>query len=72
MNRFARLLLIAGVGVGALLGARAVLAKYGALATVAVAVWNDPEVKKIRRRAAKRLKKAKKSAQKTARKTLEN
>ncbi|MFG6445943.1 hypothetical protein ACFXP7_11555 [Microbacterium sp. P06] len=68
MNRFAKLLLVAGAAAGVLLGVRAVIAKYGALAAAAVAVWNDPEVKKIRRRAAKHLKKARKSAEKAARK----
>ena len=68
MNRIVKLLVIVGVAAGALLGVRAVLAKYGAIATVALAVWNDPDVKKVRRRALKRLQKA----QKSARKALKN
>jgi predicted secreted Zn-dependent protease len=72
MNRFVKLLLILGGAVGVLLAIRAVLAKYAALATAALAVWNDPDVKKIRRRAGKRLKKAKKSAEKAAHKALKD
>ena len=68
MNRFSKFLLVAGAAAGLLLGVRLVVAKYGALAAALVALWNDPEVKKIRRRAKKQLKKAQKSAEKTARK----
>ncbi|MFL2001666.1 MULTISPECIES: hypothetical protein [unclassified Microbacterium] len=68
MNRFAKLLLVLGAAAGVFVGVRLVVAKYGALATAVVALWNDPEVKKIRRRAAKQLKKARKSAEKTAHK----
>lgn len=62
MKRFVSALLIAAGVVGAFLAIRVVVAKYVTVATVALAIWNDPEVKKVRRRAGRRLEKAQKAA----------
>jgi predicted secreted Zn-dependent protease len=55
---------IAVGAVGFVLGLRSALARYSAIFVAAKAIWNDPDIKKIRRRAAKRLRKAQKSAAK--------
>lgn len=44
------------------LSVRTALARYEAVAAAARAVWDDPDVKKVRRRAAKSVSRAQKKA----------
>lgn len=57
----------AGVAVAAL-ALRTTIARYESIAKAALAVWNDPEVKKVRRRAVKKIEKAQKKAVKAMKK----
>lgn len=50
------------------LGLRTAIARFESVAGAAQAVWNDPEVKKVRHRAAKKIQKAQKKAVKTIKK----
>lgn len=50
------------------LGLRSAIARYESVVGAAQAVWNDPDVKKVRRRAAKKISKAQKKAVKALKK----
>ena len=66
MRTLAKWMLIAAGVAGAFAGVRAVVVKYGTILTVALALWNDPQVQKARKHAVKKLRKAKKSIDKAA------
>ncbi|MET0296799.1 MAG: hypothetical protein ABW024_05320 [Microbacterium sp.] len=68
MKRTLTWIAVAGSVVAAALIVRTALGRYEAVAAAARAVWDDPEVKKIRRRAVKSVDRA----QKKARKALKN
>lgn len=67
MRTLAKWMLIAAGTAGVFAGVRAVIVKYGTILTVAIALWNDPQVQKARKHAVKKLRKAKKSIDKAAR-----
>ena len=59
MNKFMLILVLAGVGVAAYIaGTKAGRARYRQIAHTASAVWNDPEIKRLRVRVEKRARKA--------------
>lgn len=67
MSKTFRWILIIAVGVTAyVLGAKAGRARYRELRGIAQSVWNDPQVKKIRKRAVKEGQKVAKQAAKQA------
>ncbi|MGG7466365.1 MULTISPECIES: hypothetical protein [unclassified Plantibacter] len=67
MSKTFRWILIIAVGVTAyVLGAKAGRERYREIRQVALSAWNDPQVKKIRKRAVKEGKKATKAATKQA------
>jgi len=63
MNKFGTIIMLAGVGATAyVLGAKAGRSRYAEISGVAKKVWDDPKVKKARKRTSKKVEKAAESA----------
>lgn len=62
MKRTLMWIVVAAGVVAVALGVRTALGRFEAAAATARAVWDDPEIKKVRRRVAKTVKRAQKKA----------